>query len=58
MPDFPWNSLKENNKKSILIGLKSRSGTDIELLFNYQFSIFFGPLHILKDRMMSAALKG
>ena len=31
-------------KTSTLNGHKSRSGEDIDLHFNYQFSIFFGPL--------------
>ena len=31
----------KNKKNSILKGHKSRSGADIDLLFNYQFSTFF-----------------
>ena len=38
-------SLKLTLKKtSTLNGYKSRSGADIDLFFNYQFSIAFGPL--------------
>ena len=50
--------LKKLKISSTSIGHKSRSGADIELLFNYQFSIFFGPLYVLKGRMMLSALKG
>ena len=51
-------ALKIQKNPSTLNGHKSRSGADIDLFFNYQFSIFFGPVYVLKGRMVLSALKG